>query len=435
MPPLLPQSSILLPQQWPFDLALLPKPAYLVGGIVRDAFLGRRGDYLDLDFVLPKQAIEAARRIAYHCNAGFVVLDAQRQIARVVFDNATVDFALQEGDSLDADLRRRDFTVNAIAYNPHTQDLVDPLGGYQDLQQRQLRMVSVANLQDDPLRLLRAFRQAAQLNFRVDPETHATIAHLATSLAHVAAERVQSELNCLLAYADGSFWLRTAWHAGLLEYWLPSATESSLRQLEALDRLPSACALRRDRSWAQLTSLLLQPLEFSRNSLHPRTQLTLAKLACLVDADPLLAEAHMQRLKYSRHETRAVGLLARLCSQIQSASVSTRAQYFIFQEIKELFPALAALGLIQGRPNWLEAPEQLNHLVLKLIDAYLTPTNPVAHPQVLVTGKDLIQKLGLKPGPIIGELLTEIQVAQAEGKVRQKAEAIEFARRLYEFRG
>ena len=78
----------------PFSLDLLPPSAYLVGGAVRDALLNRKGAYLDLDFVLPQQAVETARKIALQHQGGFVILDEQRQIARVVFPEGTVDFAL-----------------------------------------------------------------------------------------------------------------------------------------------------------------------------------------------------------------------------------------------------------------------------------------------------------------------------------------------------
>ena len=120
---------ILDPQRWPFDFTLLPPSTFLVGGSVRDALLGRKSDHLDLDFVMPEKAVETARAIATRHKAGFVLLDAERNIARVVFEGATADFAQQVGDSLDADLWRRDFTVNAIAYNPRTKELFDPLGG------------------------------------------------------------------------------------------------------------------------------------------------------------------------------------------------------------------------------------------------------------------------------------------------------------------
>jgi tRNA nucleotidyltransferase (CCA-adding enzyme) len=112
-------STVLSAKNWPFSLDWLPPTAYLVGGIVRDALLGRSADHMDLDFVLPEKAVETARAIARHYSAGFVLLDAERHIARVVFDGATADFAQQVGNTLNEDLHRRDFTVNAMAYSPH----------------------------------------------------------------------------------------------------------------------------------------------------------------------------------------------------------------------------------------------------------------------------------------------------------------------------
>ncbi|HIK43966.1 MAG TPA: CCA tRNA nucleotidyltransferase, partial [Leptolyngbyaceae cyanobacterium M65_K2018_010] len=230
------QQSALSPQTWPFSVALLPAQAYLVGGSVRDALLNRQADYLDLDFVLPEQAIETAAGIAHRYGAGFVVLDAEHQIARVVFPNATVDFAQQIGPSITVDLQRRDFTVNAIAYNPHSETLVDPLAGYADLQRKTLCMVSPENLKEDPLRLLRAYRQAAQLGFSLDPETQATIRRLAPLLKGMAAERVRGELDCLLSLPQGSVLLETAWQDGILQTWLPEVGVQALHQLPAIDR-------------------------------------------------------------------------------------------------------------------------------------------------------------------------------------------------------
>ncbi len=224
----------LSPETWPFDLTWLPDTACLVGGSVRDALLERNSDYLDLDFVLPEGAVETARAIARHYRAGFVLLDAERQIARVVFDQGTADFAQQVGDSLEADLLRRDFRANAIAYNPHRQELIDPLNGCQDLQMGILSMITPENLAEDPLRLLRAYRQAAQLGFSLDPETRCVIRDLADGLSHIAAERVQSELNYLLSAAKGTSWLKLAWKDGLLHSWLPNVTPAGLERLRAI---------------------------------------------------------------------------------------------------------------------------------------------------------------------------------------------------------
>jgi tRNA nucleotidyltransferase (CCA-adding enzyme) len=246
----------LVPENWPFSLECLPQPAYIVGGAVRDALLRRTREYLDLDFVMPSDAVKVAKDIARKYQAGFVLLDPQRNIARVVFPHATADFAQQEGDSLETDLRRRDFTINAIAYNPHTQEIIDPLHGYDDLTKGVLRMISKSNLEDDPLRLLRAYRQAAQLNFTIEPTTQTTIRALASQITQVAAERVRVEIGYLLANSQGTLWITTAGEDHLLTSFFPHATRANFHKLAAVDQAASLLA----ENWPQLGTELQQLL-------------------------------------------------------------------------------------------------------------------------------------------------------------------------------
>lgn len=405
--------SALSPETWPFSLEWLPQPAYLVGGAVRDAMLGRRSGYLDLDFVLPSDAVKTARAIANRCKAGYVLLDAERQIARVVFKQATADFAQQEGSTLETDLQRRDFTMNAIAYNPHTGELFDPLKGCTDLQQGVLRMVRAANLQDDPLRLLRAYRQAAQLGFAIEPETQLVIRHLAPLLGQIAAERVRVELGYLLGSAEGTPWLRAAWEDGLLATWF----NATLKQLATVAAVDSAF-VKLAETWPQLgvelSQVVREPLK--------TTWLSIAKLTCLVTPDPEQAEAELMQLTYSRAEIRAVTTALKLpqlkSEEVPPAQMSLPEQYFFFRTAGNVFPTLAVLAVADGTPVEAIAP---------LINRYLTPDDPVAHPTPLVTGKDLMQALQLPAGPKVGELLTAIQLACIEGKVSTPAEALKFA--------
>ncbi len=421
LPPSILAQSPLSPDRWPFSLRWLPQESYLVGGVVRDVLLGRQADYLDLDFVMPANSVETARAIAKHYNAGFVVLDGERQIARVVFDQATVDFALQEGPTLEQDLRRRDFTVNAMAYNPHTQILVDPLSGYTDLQQHQLRMVSRENLADDPLRLLRAYRQAAQLGFSMEAETAIATAQLAPRLGQVAAERVQSELNTLLSSASGTTWLLRAWEAGLLTTWLPSASAATLAQVKALDTLLEPL----NHCWPKLLAEFPTP---SKHSLGKFGPLALAKLIVLTDGDAIQAERQLQRLKYSRLEVRAAGTVRRLQPDLAELPLSIRQRFFLFQSVGNLFPLLVLSWLV-SQADLVCSPSALEQdAIAPLVYHFLNAQDPVAHPHPLVGGKDLMQALDLKSGPHVGRLLTELQVVQAEGQIHTREEAIAWAK-------
>jgi len=407
-------ASVLSPQTWPIRLELLPPATYLVGGNVRDALLGRQAEYLDLDFVLPEGAVKTAKTIANYYQAGFVLLDAERQIARVVFEKATADFAQQVGNSLEEDLERRDFTVNAIAYSPHTQAIIDPLRGYIDLQQRLIRMIAPENLKEDPLRLLRAYRQAAQLGFTVEPETQHVIRQLANLLRFVAAERVQSELSYLLSTAKGTPFLRTAWQDGLLTHWLPHATTTSLDCIERIDR----AALTLEETWSglELSGWMRDQHRVSRSWLK------LAKLTTLVANDPQIAESELLRLKYSRAEIQSALAILKFLPQVQPAvlpHLSLGEQYMLFRGIGAAFPALAVLSMATGTNIEAIAP---------LIDRFLSPHDPVAHPIPPLSGRDLMSALKLPPGPKIGHLLEAIQLARAENKLQTREEALELAR-------
>jgi tRNA nucleotidyltransferase (CCA-adding enzyme) len=411
-------AAVLSPQTWPFRLGMLPSTAYLVGGNVRDALLGRSADYLDLDFVMPENAVATARTIARHYHAGFVVLDAEREIARVVFPNATVDFALQVGPTLEADLARRDFTVNAIAYHPQTEELLDPLEGYTDLRQGIIRMISPENLQDDPLRLLRAYRQAAQLGFFLDPETQHTIRQLSGLLTQVAPERVQSELNYLLSTPAGTPLLQMAWNDGLLAPWLPAITQARLQTLQQIDVGVDMLSQR----WPEFGSELSGWLREHPNASGTRPNwVKAAKLACLVADDPETAEAQLWRLKYSRVEVQAVvSVLQGLPILIQNLpDLAISSQYDIFKVTGAAFRALVLVSMAQGVD--LEA-------IAPLIEHFLNPHDPVAHPTPLVTGRELMAALHLRPGPQVGELLEMLQRARAEGKFTSAEGAIAYAK-------
>ena len=450
LPSVVAVSSALSPETWPFSLEWLPRSACLVGGTVRDALLGRQGDYLDLDFVLPEDAIATAEAIARHYKAGYVLLDAERQIARVVFNQGTVDFAKQVGPTLITDLERRDFTVNAIAYNPHTDQLIDPLHGYSDLQKRQLRMVSAVNLEEDPLRLLRAFRQAAQLGFTIEEETRQTIQSLAPLLNRIASERIQSEMNYLLGTAKGTPWLAKAWKDGLLQDWIPDVNATSLKVVAETDHLFSWFQQSLPHFAEILSSRIKNLPRTTRTggSVHPstlrlpdnlelksagvsRTWLSTAKLVSLLPSDIPTAEAQLRRLKYSRTEIQAVNLILKFLPELlrelaprqtdlsHLESPSLRWQYTFFQSVGGTFPAVALLAIARGL-----SVEQ----VLPLIYRFLDPDDPVAHPQAILTGQDIMNHLRLSPGPHIGQILAAIQLARAEGQIATAAEALMLAR-------
>jgi poly(A) polymerase len=208
--------------------------AWLVGGTVRDLALGRGGD--DIDVAAAGDGVALARAFADEVGGAFVQLDEGRGTGRAVlgaYDGSgaprlTVDIARLRGDTIEDDLRARDFTINAIAL-PLADDapeafaatlspsaFIDPTGGLPDLQARALRACGDDSLRDDPLRLLRALRLAALLQLTISPELEAQLRRDAALIARPAAERVRDELLKLLASPAAAAWLRFSDSVGLL---------------------------------------------------------------------------------------------------------------------------------------------------------------------------------------------------------------------------
>jgi tRNA nucleotidyltransferase (CCA-adding enzyme) len=396
----------------PFNLDLFPKPVYVVGGAVRDGLLGRVRAELDLDLVIPAQAVDLARRLATTYRAGFVLLDPERQIARVVFPGMTVDIAQQDGKSITDDLARRDYTLNAIAYDLQTQQTIDPFNGTQDIQERTIRMVSRVNLIDDPLRLLRAYRQAAQLNFAIESDTRQAIRELVPLLTNVAAERVLAELRYLLQTPNSSQWLGAIVADDLLTGWLEiPVCQDFAERLAKFDRSMDAISQHYPALVGELDRSLRDTISISRKAI--------GKFTILLSPDLKLATAQMLRLTFSSVEIQVVTTVITYLPPLLMMEMSLKEQYFWFQSVGNNFPLLVVLAIAAG----VELGD-----IKHLIDRYLDPHDQVAHPTPIVNGRDLVEFLKIAPSPTIGKLLTEIQLARIIGEISTATEAMQFAK-------
>ena len=411
-PPVLPLS---------FPLERLPHPAYMVGGAVRDWLLNRAaGSIFDLDLVLANGAVDCASTLAKQMNGGFVVLDDHRQIARVVLDLATIDIAQQAGPTLEDDLKLRDFTCNAVAFELHREQWIDPLNGRQDIQERRLRVVHPDNLTADPLRLLRGYRQAAQLGFELEEHTRQEAIARKHLLSQMAAERVRTELGYMLELnTTGLTWLQNAWRDGMLDYWLPELTEPAFTQAH---RFARARAWLWD-TYPPLYAQLQTPLCDRRSGFA-----TVLLGVLLLHLQPEQLAAVLARLKYSRVEQqwiqRVVAFtpqLSELCESgaVSAAGIQTRGVvYDLYEGTKVCFPAVALAAIATGADPAAIAP---------LLERFSDPNDPLAHQVPLVNGRQLMDALAIKSGPYIGELLAVIKHAQAEQHITTAPEAITFA--------
>ncbi|MFJ2401616.1 CCA tRNA nucleotidyltransferase [Streptomyces xanthochromogenes] len=207
----------------------------LVGGSVRDALLGRLGN--DLDFTTdarPEDVLKLVRPWAdavWEVGIAFGTVGCQKNGYQIevttyrseAYDRSSRKPEVSYGDSIEEDLVRRDFTVNAMAVALPQKEFVDPYGGLEDLAARVLRTPGTPeeSFSDDPLRMMRAARFAAQLDFEVAPEVVSAMTDMSGRIEIVSAERVRDELNKLLISAHPKKGLRLLVDTGLADHVLP----------------------------------------------------------------------------------------------------------------------------------------------------------------------------------------------------------------------
>lgn len=444
---------------------------YAVGGTLRDICLGRPAQ--DVDLALVGDVMGFTRGFANHLGASYVPLDAERGEARVIYRKRDVlDFALLKGDDIIADLRHRDFTINAMACPLATlltqaaPDLIDPHGGWRDLQARVIRMVADRGFREDPLRLLRAFRLAAALQFAIDPATLTAMEPVAARLDGVAAERIHSELLKLFAAPHSSPHVDTMAQLGLLDVLFPEleTTRGIARQSDAQPDLFEHALI----TYRTVEKLINTPGSYLPTIpdavveyLQTEERRALVKWASLLhaignaglrretaqgcQASPDGADQSARqweqigsRLKLSRQRIEYIKtLIAHYHRPFTLATLEAQG-HLTLRLVHSWYRALGddilgafilAIGHTLARGQ-VDTPGlgaiALGQCAARVWDLYRRRILPVITAPRLVTGHDLQRIFNLTPGPRFKTLLDELEVAQVEGHVHTRAEALQW---------
>jgi len=449
--------------------ALAGRPVWVVGGAVRDRLLGRETD--DVDLAVDGDVRAAARALARSASGTAFPLSEAWGAWRVIGPRRAwqADLVGLEGGSLEVDLARRDFTVNAMAQGLEDGEVVDPLGGAQDLVARRLRAARADAFDSDPLRVLRLARLACELRFAPDEETVKAARAGAPRLGDVARERVFAELKRIVAAPaalDGVALMTTV---GATDVILPElgalrgVEQSVYHHLDVHDHtlavLAEVIALERDPSplgehAAAAGKLLSEPLadDLTRaqalrfgallhDAAKPATRGTTAGgRVTFIGHDAAgaqLAHAILTRLRASERLASHVAALTRnhlrLGFLVHQVPLDRRAVYHYLRACEPVEVDVTVLSVAdrlatRGR----KADEAIaRHLELarELLGEALRWREWRAQP-ALVRGDELAAELGLVPGPAIGRLLDALDEARFTGEIRTRDEAVGLARSL-----
>lgn len=445
-----------------FDhLRTLDADAYIVGGAVRDAYLGR--PVKDLDIATSVSGTRLARQIANMMSGAYYPLDVERDTGRAILETSdgklVVDVARFRGDNLLADLRDRDFTINAMAVDLAGEPgwIIDPTDGERDARDKVLRRCHDGAVRSDPVRVLRAVRQSVQLGFRIDPATLADLKACAPLLRNVSPERIRDEWFRLLNLPKASAALKVADAIGALTAVMPEALvlreqnrwQTTLDTMERLvEIIITVSPQRTDQTAAKFSlGMLVMGLDRFREQLQAQFLLTWADdrshqalllFALLLSAVvPAAAEARARQMPLSNRELERLSLLLRTPNAYDALG-EDRSALMLHRYWRKYGEAgvdlcllalaryLATTGIHIDQDDWIRQIE----LARSLLEAYYDLHEQIVAPPMLLNGNDLMHALAHKPGPRVGALLDAIREAQVVGRVKTAEDALALARGL-----
>jgi putative nucleotidyltransferase with HDIG domain len=450
--------------------ALAGTEAWVVGGVVRDTLLSRETE--DVDLVVGGEPEVAARALAREAGAAVFPLSEAFGAWRVVAREGSwhADVSPLAGGSIEADLGRRDFTINAMARRLGDDALIDPWGGGADLAAGRLRMVSTHAFSDDPLRALRLARLACELGFESEPDTTAAARTHAARIAGVAQERVFAELRRIVTAPRALAGLAAMETVGLTPVVLPELTamrgvqQSAYHHLDVHDHtlavLQALIDLEADPEPAfgglapAVSGVLAEPLadELSRGGalrfgalLHdaakPATRAVTAEGRVTFyhhdRAGAELARSTLTRLKTSERLRSYVAAVTRhhlrLGFLVHERPLAPRTVYRYLDACDPVEVDVTALSVADRLATRGHKADEAIAVHLELAREMMAAAlrwRADGRPRPLLRGDEVAQAAGIAAGPIVGKVLAELAEAQFAGEIADREDALRLAREL-----
>lgn len=437
---------------------------YLVGGCVRDYFLDKEN--FDKDLIV-NESETFARKLADMLEGFFIPLDEGFGIYRVILRDkiSCIDVAKPVGENIENDLMRRDLTINSVALNLKTFEMLDITGGIEDLQNGKIKIISEQNLLDDPLRILRAYRFASTLGFELEESSETLIKKNVALIKNPAQERVNYELLKLFGGDFASKTLLEMDKSGILEILFPVVAE--LRKVPKnshhhLDLFHHSIETVRQIEILYKTSEIRAVEHLNRVDFGGNTRLSQLKLAGFLhdigkfqtwtidedgrhrfikhnDVGAKMAEKILKQMKFSKKQIEYLSKMIKFhiypSNVIDSPNLNEKIYMRFVRKMWEdsvdvIFLAKAdRLSALGEEITQKMVDDNINGLS-KLMTFYLDVKETLKPLPKLLTGNDLMKDFGLKPSPQMGEILKALHEAQISSEVITKEDAVAFVQKL-----
>jgi putative nucleotidyltransferase with HDIG domain len=443
----------------------LPGQTYLVGGSVRDMLMGLHPE--DHDVVVDGNPLPIADLLAKRSGGRVVVLGrGSHRLYRIVGPQWHIDLSRMKGSDITDDLGGRDFVINAMASPLDSGRVIDPFGGRNDLQTRRIRMIHPQGFDDDPLRLLRAYRMAASSKFQIDAPTKKTIAAKAASIRVVAGERIWNELQQILKTANSHLQIEAMSSSGLLISLFPELAalktcgQNQHHMMNAYDH--SMAAYNALESIASNPSFYLGvKCNIIKNSIK-NNDLIILKLSVLLhdigkpvarstDSNgkihfyghakqgAVMSERIGRRLRLPGDQIHQLGFLVQhhhdplmlYLAYQRKKNLSPRAKARFFRRCSQRSPHVLIHALADEMGKTLFDMDKFANnpkaqFFSDLMETYCATVAPLQSRPRILNGRDLMAEFHLPPSPFIGRLLKKVETAQLAGEVSNRKEALKW---------
>jgi len=439
-----------------------PFEVWLVGGNVRDTFLGIPSK--DYDIVITGDAKLFSRSLANKLNAHIFYLDKEKGEQRIVLKGQTT-IDIKPIVDIEDDAAERDFTINAIAFNLNNlKTLYDPFNGIKDLNKKVLKPINNRIFKDDPLRLLRLFRLAAVLNLSVSNKALTLAKEFAAEIDSAASERIKSELFLLFGVEKSYKYLKMMDKTKLLKFLFPEVEkgkkipqkkyrsknlkEHSLVCYDIMEKIidkkkylvfPDSITHFEHFVKKHLAVLKLSALLHDIGKLWTMKKNTEGSVHFYMHerkGENRLKNYYQKRLSLSNKEVEILSVLilhhmrAHLLSRVKK--ITNHALYRFVKDGGNAIPGILLLSYADSISSCGGGAEvrKMEKTIKTIMNYYIT-AKKITTKKRLITGDDLIENFELVPGPNFKRILNTVEKAQIEGRIRNRREALLLVKKLF----